>query len=44
MMVDYTPEALANLDEIWDRNAEQYGLRYFHTAHDWQNKLSEEMP
>ena len=24
MIVDYTPEALANLDEIWDRNAEQY--------------------
>jgi plasmid stabilization system protein ParE len=25
MIVDYTPEALANLDEIWDWNAEQYG-------------------
>ena len=25
MIVDYTPEALANLDEIWDRNAEQHG-------------------
>jgi plasmid stabilization system protein ParE len=25
MIVDYTPEALANLDEIWDWNAGQYG-------------------
>ena len=25
MIVDYTPQALANLDEIWDWNAEQYG-------------------
>ncbi|HEX4052955.1 MAG TPA: type II toxin-antitoxin system RelE/ParE family toxin [Tepidisphaeraceae bacterium] len=25
MIVDYTPEALANLDEIWDWNAERYG-------------------
>ena len=25
MIVDYTPEALANLIEIWDWNAEQYG-------------------
>jgi plasmid stabilization system protein ParE len=25
MIVDYTPESLANLDEIWDWNAEQYG-------------------
>ena len=25
MIVDYTAEALANLDEIWDRNAEYYG-------------------
>jgi plasmid stabilization system protein ParE len=28
MTVDYTPEALANLDEIWDWNAEHYG--WFH--------------
>jgi plasmid stabilization system protein ParE len=25
MIVDYTPEALANLEEIWDWNAERYG-------------------
>ena len=25
LIVDYTPEALANLDEIWDWNAEQHG-------------------
>jgi plasmid stabilization system protein ParE len=25
MIVDYTPEALANLDEIWDWNAKRYG-------------------
>ncbi len=25
MIVDYTPEALASLDEIWDWNAEQAG-------------------
>ena len=25
MIVDYTPEALSNLDEIWNWNAEQYG-------------------
>jgi plasmid stabilization system protein ParE len=25
MIVDFTREALANLDEGWDRNAEQYG-------------------
>jgi plasmid stabilization system protein ParE len=25
VIVDYTPEALANLDEIWDWNAGRYG-------------------